>query len=46
MVAEVDGKVVGYQLDCDDTRRKQRILLTRILPRLGLRVSRELLCVS
>jgi hypothetical protein len=42
-VAEVDGRVVGYQLTCPDTRRRNRILATRVLPRLALRVVFRLL---
>jgi len=43
LVAEKDGKVVGYQLFCLDTKRKNRIMMTRVYPRLALRVARKLL---
>ena len=38
LVAEAENRVVGYVLATDDTRRYTRILATRILPRLALRV--------
>ena len=38
LVAEVDGRVVGYMLACKDTRRCNRVLLTRIYPRVCLRI--------
>jgi GNAT superfamily N-acetyltransferase len=38
-VAEVDGRVVGYQLVCPDTRRKRRIMMKSVYPRLVFRVA-------
>ena len=38
-VAEIDGKIVGYQLACRDTARRQRVMRTRIYPRLAARVA-------
>ncbi|UCE52270.1 MAG: hypothetical protein JSV31_23880 [Desulfobacterales bacterium] len=37
-VAEVDGRVVGYLVGCLDTRRKIKVMRTRIYPRLCLRM--------
>lgn len=37
-VAEVNGRVVGYYLGCKNTRRYIRVLVTRTLPRMCLRV--------
>ena len=37
-VAEVDGRVVGYVLGCKDTRKKKRVLLAKIYPRVFVRI--------
>ena len=42
-VAEIKGKVVGYQVGCLDTRRKQRIMRRRIYPRVFFRLLAKLL---
>lgn len=42
-VAEVGGRVVGYQVGSLDTRRQQRITRTKIYPRVILRLLRNLL---
>jgi GNAT superfamily N-acetyltransferase len=42
-VAEKEGKVVGYQLFCRDTKRKNRIMMTRVYPRLALRMAWKIL---
>jgi len=37
-VAEIDGRVVGYALACKDTKRYEKALFLRIVPRLIARV--------
>jgi ribosomal protein S18 acetylase RimI-like enzyme len=45
-VAEVDGRVVGYQLGSLDARRWRRIMRTRIYPRVALRILGRLLTLQ
>ncbi len=46
LVAEKDDRVVGYQIFCLDTKRKTRIMMTRVYPRLALRVARKLVTLQ
>jgi GNAT superfamily N-acetyltransferase len=46
LVAEKDGQVVGYLLFCRDTKRKNRIMMTRVFPRLVLRAAWKLLTLQ
>ena len=39
VVAEADGKIVGYALAAADTKRYERVVLTRILPGIVARVA-------
>jgi hypothetical protein len=43
-VVEVGGRVVGYQVGSLDTRRQQRIMRTKVYPRVAVRLLRNLLC--
>lgn len=45
-VAEVDGRVVGYEVGCKNTRRKIRLLQTKIYPRLCLRILCKILTLQ
>jgi len=45
-VAEVDGKVVGYILGCLDTRRYNKVMFTRVYPRVCLRIFWKILTLQ
>jgi len=45
-VAEVNGRVVGYELGCKDTRKKRLVLMTKIYPRVCLRIFWKLLTLQ
>jgi len=45
-VAEVNGRVVGYELGCKDTRKKKLVLMTKIYPRVCLRILWKLLTLQ
>jgi ribosomal protein S18 acetylase RimI-like enzyme len=45
-VAEIGGRVVGYQLGSLDVRRWRRIMRTRIYPRVALRILGKLLTLQ
>jgi GNAT superfamily N-acetyltransferase len=45
-VAESDGKVVGYILGCPGTRRYNKIMFTRVYPRVCLRIFWKILTLQ
>lgn len=45
-VAEVDGRVVGYNVGCKNTARKIQVLQTKIYPRLCLRILWKILTLQ
>ncbi len=45
-VAEVDGRVISYALVCKDTKKYNKVVLTRIAPRVVLRILSKIITLQ